>query len=58
MVELYIRVSTPAKREAIIERFCAVNSILRLVIATISFGMGFDSQDICRIIHWGLPSCV
>ena len=58
MVELYTRVSTPAKREAIIERFCAVNSTLRLVIATIAFGMGIDCQDIRRIIHWGLPSCV
>ncbi len=58
MVEIYTRVSKPARREEIIDRFCEVNSILRIVIATISFGMGIDCPDIDRIIHWGLPSCI
>lgn len=56
MVEFYTRVSTPAKIEAIIEKFSSVPSILRLVIATISFGMGIDCPNIYRIIHWGLPN--
>ncbi len=58
MVEIYTCVSKPAKREDIIDRFFKVNSILRIVIATISFGMGIDCPDIYRIIHWGLPSCI
>ena len=58
MVELYTRVSTPEKREQIITSFTVTNSRLRLVIATIAFGMGIDCPDIHRIMHWGLPSDV
>ncbi len=39
MVEIYTRVSWPANREKIIERFCTANCTLRIVIATILFGM-------------------
>jgi len=35
-----------------------MNRRLQLVIATIAFGMGIDYPDICRIMHWGLPSDV
>lgn len=56
MVEMYSRVSTPEKREDIIASFTNTNSVLRLIIATIAFGMGIDCPDIRRIMHWGLPS--
>lgn len=55
MVDIYTRVSTTKKKESILESFSKVNSTLRLVIATTSFGMGIDSPDIRRIIHWGVP---
>ena len=58
MVELYTKVSKPAKREAVVERFCKAESTLRLVIATMSFGMGIDCSDLRRVIHWGLPSTI
>ena len=58
MVEIYTRVSTCTKKEAVIERFCTAGSTLKLLMATISFGMGIDCPDIRRIIHWGLPSCL
>ena len=31
-------------------------SPLRVIIATVAFGMGLDSPDIRRIIHWGIPA--
>ena len=31
-------------------------SCLRIVIATIAFGMGIDCADIRQIIHWGVPA--
>ena len=40
------------------ERFCKAESTLRLVIATMSFGMGIDCSDLRRVIHWGLPSTI
>lgn len=56
MVELYTKVSKPSKREAVVNRFCEKGSTLRLVVATTSFGMGIDCNDLRRIIHWGLPN--
>ena len=56
IVEMYTRVSKPEKRESIIKSFSTPNGTLKLVIATISFGMGVDCPDIHCIMHWGLPS--
>ncbi len=38
------------------ERFCKLETTLRLVIATTCFGMGIDCSDLRCVIHWGLPS--
>lgn len=34
------------------------NSCLRVIIATIAFGMGLDVPNIRQVIHWGVPSDV
>ena len=51
MVELYTKVSKRAKSEAVVERFCKAESTLRLVIATMSFGMGIDCSDLRGVIQ-------
>ena len=28
---------------------------MRVVVATIAFGMGLDSPNVHKIIHWGAP---
>ena len=56
MVEIYTRVSIPSKRDEILASFCTVGGKLRLIIATIAFGMGIDCPDIQCVMHWGLPS--
>ena len=53
LVELFTRVSTVPMREMILNSFTKPNSTLRLLIATTSFGMGVDCQDIRTVIHWG-----
>ena len=37
----------------ILMAFSSPNSNLRVVIATIAFGMGLDCPNVRRIIHWG-----
>ena len=42
-------------KDEILPRLSSESS-LRVVIATVAFGMGFDCLDVRRIIDWGPPS--
>ena len=44
--------------EKVLASFKNKDSKLRIVIATIAFGMGIDCPDITQIIHYGLTSLV
>ena len=35
--------------------FCNLSSHLRIVVATIAFGMGLNCPNVRRIIHWDPP---
>ena len=58
MVEMFTRICTINKKEQILISFKSAESPLRLIIATIAFGLGIDCRDIEKIIHWGIPSNV
>ena len=50
---MYTRCQDKDVKEEIIQSFCGQQGSLRIVIATIAFGMGLDCPDMRQIIHWG-----
>ena len=45
-------------KDGVLKAFLQPGSPLRVVIATIAFGMGVDTPDIRYVIHWGPPEDV
>ena len=55
LVDMYHGGCMTYMRENILNTFTKASSVVRVVIATSSFGMGIDCPDIRQIIHWGTP---
>ncbi|XP_019854607.1 PREDICTED: uncharacterized protein LOC105313494 [Amphimedon queenslandica] len=58
MVEMFTAVNTPSLKQSILASFSNPRGHMRIVIATVAFGMGIDCAGVRRIIHWGAPSDV
>lgn len=56
LVEMYTRATKSYMREKILSSFTVAGSKLRVVIGTISFGMGINCPDITKVIHYGTPN--
>ena len=57
-VEMYHSCTEASVKDEIIKSFMQPNSHLKIVIATVAFGMGIDCPNIHRIIYFGPPSNV
>ena len=55
LLTLFTGVTTSELREAILNEFCKIGSVLRVVIASSAFGLGVNIPDIFQVINWGLP---
>ena len=55
IVDMFTACTHPHVKEIILKQFRNPSSCLRIMIATIAFGMGLDCPNVRRIIHWGLP---
>ncbi len=55
VVDMYTHCTHESVKNKLIEQFTKESS-LRVVIATIAFGMGIDCPDVRHVIHWGIPS--
>lgn len=55
VVDMYTHCTDPSVKKKILEQFTSPSSPLRVVIATVAFGMGINCPDVRQIIHWGAP---
>lgn len=57
LFDCFTSATHPAVKDEILHAF-TTPSPLRVVVATIAFGMGVDTPDIRHIVHWGPPEDV
>jgi ATP-dependent DNA helicase RecQ len=54
LVDMYTHCTCQSVKDTILAQF-TVSSPLRIVVATVAFGMGVDCPDVRQVIHWGVP---
>lgn len=54
LVDMFTHCTHKSVKDSVLQNF-KEDSSLRIVIATVAFGMGVDCPDIRQIIHWGVP---
>ncbi|XP_063444125.1 recQ-like DNA helicase BLM [Mytilus trossulus] len=55
MVAMFHRSTADTNKTHVLSQFPSYDTNLRVIFATIAFGMGVDIPDIERVIHWGAP---
>ena len=53
--EKFTGCTSPAMKKNILESFTQQDGLVRIVVATVAFGMGLDSPNVRHILHWGPP---
>lgn len=53
LVDMYTKCTEPSIKEDIVTAFSKPEGKLRIIVATIGFGMGLDCSDVRQILHWG-----
>ncbi|CAC5365389.1 unnamed protein product [Mytilus coruscus] len=54
-IAMFHRSTAEANKVHVMSEFPKLDSKVRVVFATIAFGMGVDIADVEQIIHWGVP---
>ena len=55
LLDMFTACTTNQVKESILRTFCDPCGTLRVVIATVAFGMGLDCPNVRRVIHVGAP---
>lgn len=53
MLDMFTACTHPTIKNCILQSLPDPDSVLRIIVATIAFGMGLDCPNIRRVIHWG-----
>ena len=53
--ELFTACSSPTTKSHILASFTKPDGVVRTVVATVAFGMGLDTPNVRKVIHWGPP---
>lgn len=51
--QLYSAATSKVMKTKVLQQFVDPSSPLRVIVATIAFGMGLDAPDVHRVLHWG-----
>ena len=58
LLDMYSGGTSKVVSDVILKQFCCPNSCLRVIIATVAFGLGINCPNVRRIIHFGIPTDV
>ena len=53
LVDMYTACTTLSVKDSILQSFAKINTKLRVIIATVAYGMVIDCPDVRCVIHWG-----
>lgn len=53
--EKFTACTASSTKKSILKSFTDPNGVVRIVVATVAFGMGLDSPNVRHIVHWGPP---
>jgi len=56
LVDIFSACTSVDVKEDSVKSFAKPEGRLRMIVATVAFGLGMDCSNVQRIIHWGPPS--